>query len=500
MGVRSVCAVFGAAACLALAACSLGLVPDAQAQAPLPSAWRVQPPPGQDWQAEPLWGVPAFDAPAADHCRGNVRIDEQPGAGRHPQYPREPAWAESVAKSAADRRERHVLHDAAAPTAPLAAAPTPVQESGAQPGRAWPPALQRPRLAATVTAGMVDDNADFGEYLAYRERQRHLPTRQRDISERYRVEVRDAEGRPVPDAELALSWAGAREGLLWGRSDAAGNAWLHPRALLAPELLGSLQQLELQVRSGSHIARTGLQRGQKQALQLRLPLRAAPVARVPLDLVFLVDATGSMGDEIAKLKATVHSIAAQISALPSRPDLCLGLVAYRDQGDAFLLRTHDLTDRLGDFQRSLDRLHAGGGGDEPEALDEAWHEVVHRLSWRGSVGRQAATRLVVLIADAPPHLDGGAPHYDQDMAAALAKGIKLHAVGASGLNPSGEAVFRQLAQYTGGRFVFLTYRHAHEPSSGPGGETVHEVQNYSVDTLDRLIVRLVRDELAQRGG
>ena len=68
--------------------------------------------------------------------------------------------------------------------------------------------------------------------------------------------------------------------------------------------------------------------------------------------------------------------------------------------------------------------------------------------------------------------------------AALAKGIKLFAVGASGLDPVGEYVFRQAAQYTGGRFVFLTYAHA------------HEVRDYSVETLDRLIVRLVREEMA----
>jgi hypothetical protein len=104
--------------------------------------------------------------------------------------------------------------------------------------------------------------------------------------------------------------------------------------------------------------------------------------------------------------------------------------------------------------------------------------------------------LVVLVSDAPPHLDYGTPYYDQDTAAALAKGIKLHAVGASGLNPQGEAVFRQMAQYTGGRFVFLTYKDAADPGSGPGSETVHDVKNYSVQTLDQLIVRLVKEELA----
>ena len=83
------------------------------------------------------------------------------------------------------------------------------------------------------------------------------------------------------------------------------------------------------------------------------------------------------------------------------------------------------------------------------------------------------------------------------MLAALGKGIKVFSVAASGQDSTGEIVQRQIAQYTGGRFIFLTYKNAADPSSGPGSETVHEVNNYSVDTLDALVVRLVREELAQ---
>jgi hypothetical protein len=175
-------------------------------------------------------------------------------------------------------------------------------------------------------------------------------------------------------------------------------------------------------------------------------------------------------------------------------------VAYRDRGDAFLLRSHDFTNDVGAFlQQALQPLQAGGGGDYPEAMNEALHETVHQLSWRGS----GATRMVILLADAPPHLDYGAPHYDDDMLAALGKGIKVFGVGASGLDRQGEFIQRQIAQYTGGKSVFLTYARAHDPASGPGRETTHDVKDYSVDTLDRLVVRLVTDELAKgaaRGG
>jgi Mg-chelatase subunit ChlD len=233
-----------------------------------------------------------------------------------------------------------------------------------------------------------------------------------------------------------------------------------------------------------------LQRGQKSSVEVQLA-RANPPSRAKLDLVFLVDATGSMGDEIDKLKSSLRSITEEVARLPSHPDLCLGLVAYRDRGDDFFVRSHDLTNDVNAYQGELNALQAGGGGDEPEAMNEALHEAVHHISWRGD----QTTRLVVLVADAPPHLDYGGPQYDDDMLAALGKGIKLMGVGASGLNKQGEYIQRQMAQYTGGRFIFLTYADASNPASGPGRETVHDVRNYSVQTLDRLVVRLVREEL-----
>ena len=386
------------------------------------------------------------------------------------------ALAKSSAAPAIAERSRDSSSEAAAMHAPQAP-----QAMSAQPPR---PAHE------SVTAGVVDDNADFGEYLAYRERNRHLSLRTRDITERYALTVHDARGRPVPDAEVAV-YAGTRALPLWARTDAGGRAWLHPSA--AAPWPASASLLEVQVRDPRSGARGAalLQRGQKDQLQVRLD-RSVATPRPQLDIAFLIDATGSMGDEIDKLKRSMRAVADQIAHLPSQPDLCFALVSYRDRGDAFFVRGSDFTNDLPAFQRQLEQLRAGGGGDMPEALNEALHTTVHRLSWRGD----GTARIVLLVADAPPHLDYGAPYYDNDAIAALAKGIKLFAVGASGLDPLGEAVFRQAAQYTGGRFVFLTYADARNPSSGPGRETLHDVRNYSVETLDKLIVRLVGDEMA----
>jgi len=459
------------------------------------SAQLAWPEPRPEPQPQPmpvplLRNQPNFQAPSATHCARPVGIREIPGMP--------PAQWQGSASSRDDavRAERSAREDTArtarvAPAAP-AAAPAPGLQARreAAPDFAPPrPQPQAPQGHAPVTAGVVDDNADFAAYLAFRGRTR-VEHRPRDVRERYLLEVKDARGRPVGDAEVAVQ--GASGYAAWVRTDTGGRAWLHPDAF-DPARSGAYEVLAR--KDGSHGAAV-LRRGQRSAVEVVLGAALAP-QRARLDLVFLVDATGSMADEIDKLKATLRTITAEVAGLPSRPDICLALVAYRDRGDAFVLRSHDFSNDVGAFLRqALYPLHAAGGGDYPEAMSEALHETVHELSWRGS----GTTRMVILLADAPPHLHHGAPHYDEAMLAALGKGIKVFGVGASGLDRQGEFIQRQIAQYTGGKFVFLTYADPHRPGSGPGRETTHDVKDYSVDTLDRLVVRLITEELAKAPG
>lgn len=453
----------------------------------------------------PMQMKPNFSSPSAPHCARPIQTVEVPGRPAAQWPERAPAFAKGARgdDEVRARAETAAPASAAAPPPPAAPAPSESRSASADaaasekpaasflPQPAPPESRQRLPRHEVVTAGMVDDNADFSSYLQFRQRNAGVPHRERDVSERHLLQVRTAAGDVVPDAEVAVR--AANGAAMWARTDAGGRAWLHPRAFDG----GNSTVYEVVARKNGRQATGFLRRGQKSAVEITLDAAAAQ-QRARLDLVFMVDATGSMGDEIAKLRATLHTIAREVAALPSRPDTCFGLVAYRDQGDAFLLRRHDLTNDLSGFQRVLDSLQAAGGGDYPEAMNEALHDAVHHINWRGD----GATRLVVLLADAPPHLDYGGPQYDEDMLAALGKGIKVFGVGASGLDTQGEYVQRQIAQYTGGRFVFLTYRQATNPASGPGRETVHEVSNYSVDTLDRLIVRLVSEELGKlpKGG
>jgi len=377
---------------LLLAACA-GSFDESTAHAaglePWPPAWQDTP---QDSGID--FTTPSFDAPSASNCHRLPTTTEVSGGGRQAaggwRRGREDEVARDALSSPPLRKESKAAGEPAALAESHAA---PASKSALAGGLAsdastafapspWPqPSQTVPQRPAheTVTAGVVDDNADFGEYLNYRQRHTGLPVHERDISERYLLEVTDALGRPVHDAEVAVQRAGVAEPVMWARTDTAGRVWLHPRAFISPN--GNDERaLSVAVRKGGVQGRAALLRGQMQAVQLRL--NAQPAATTRLDLVFLIDATGSMGDEIAKLKTSMHAMAQQISQLPGRPDICYGLVAYRDRGDVYLTRTHDFTDNLGAFQKVLANVQASGGGDTPEALNEALHEVVHGLSWR----------------------------------------------------------------------------------------------------------------------
>ena len=224
------------------------------------------------------------------------------------------------------------------------------------------------------------------------------------------------------------------------------------------------------------------------AVTLDADTARAPVA---LDVMFVIDATGSMGDEIEQLKANLASISDRLEQLPAQPDVRFAMTVFRDRGDAFVTRTFDFTSDIKAFQVALRAVEADGGGDTPESVNAALYDAVHKPAWRGG----DTVSLAFLIGDAAPHLDyQDDPDYTTSVVAAAQRGIKIEPIASSGLDDQGEYIFRQVAELTGGRFSFLTYGAAGAPE--PGDATTTHVKDYSVLSLDDLVVRLVGEELA----
>lgn len=341
----------------------------------------------------------------------------------------------------------------------------------------------RPYVAPSIEAGEVDDNLRWQEYLDYRRNYLGPPVHDVDVSERYVITVSGRDGRPVPNAQVRVS---AGEAVIFeGRTYANGKTLFFPRAF--PETEG-VNEFRLHVEKGGAGLSQVFRRDAKLEWAATLDVEVSYPGGVPLDVLFLLDATGSMADEIAQLKATLLSISSRISDLPSQPDLRFGMVTYRDRGDEFITRVYDFTSDVSRFLDSIRGVTADAGGDTPESLNEALHDAVHEPEWR--LGD--AIRLVFLLADAPPHLDYQQDYdYAVEMGQAHRRGIKIFSIASSGLDSQGEYIFRQIAQHTMGRFIFIVYGGGAE-----GPSTPHDVSDYTVERLDDLVVRLVQEELA----
>eukprot|EP01052_Picozoa_sp_SAG31_P019513 SAG31_NODE_1426_length_8393_cov_3.363275_2_plen_812_part_00 len=118
----------------------------------------------------------------------------------------------------------------------------------------------------------------------------------------------------------------------------------------------------------------------------------------PLDVVLMLDCTGSMGAWIAAAKAKLLAITTQLRDWFTTPGaLRVGFVGYRDHNDHMQLEVAPLTVEVQDVQAVVDRQQATGGGDEPEDVAGAFQEALG-LDWRAD-----ATKLLIHIADAPCH-------------------------------------------------------------------------------------------------
>ena len=331
-----------------------------------------------------------------------------------------------------------------------------------------------------LTGGSVDDNEHFGDYLDYREQllQWGIQVRDVDPSGRVVITVSGGLGLPVAGTEVHVGWQGGAATLL---TTADGSVRFHAEAYGAGD--GPFT-----VAAGNVSAEA--ERDSELLLDTDLATVGAEDA-VALDVLFLLDATGSMSDEIDQLKATIQEVAQRIAGLPGDVHTRMGMTLYRDLEDSFVTATFDFTDYVDDFADALGEVVADGGGDYPEALDEALEEALALPSWRPASG---TVQLVFLVADAPPQIGRQVRvPYNESMIDAAGRGIKIFPVSSSGTDDQAEFVFRQLAQFTGGRYVFLTYGAAGRATGASSDITEEDYENLS---LDDLIVRTIAEEIA----
>ena len=144
-----------------------------------------------------------------------------------------------------------------------------------------------------------------------------------------------------------------------------------------------------------------------------------------IDVVFVLDTTGSMADLIQTAKEKIWSIATTMASAQQTPDIRIGLVAYRDRSDAYVTKVVDLSDDLDSVYATLMDFAADGGGDTPESVNKALNDAVHQMSWNE---QDQAYKVIFLVGDAPPHMDYNEVQYPEIVASALEKGIVVNTI------------------------------------------------------------------------
>jgi len=333
-----------------------------------------------------------------------------------------------------------------------------------------------------LTAGVWDDNLNFDIFQSYRneEFQNKPYGPAYDTSDRIVITVVDEDGNPIPSAQVQINDA--------SHTYLSAPTATDGRVLFFPQHDGAQSLDGLTITASAPAGQPGVQpltqpipQGSAWTITLPGAQRQLPKA---LDLAFVIDATGSMSDELEYLKTEVQGISDAVHASHADVSIRYALIVYRDTGDDYVTRVFDFTSDLSTFKTNLSAQSAEGGGDFPEAMHLALGHA-NLLSWRG--GNTA--RLGFLVADAPPHFHDVGPSYT-NIDSLRARGVKLYPVASSGVDSSAELIMRTGALATLGRYIFLT------DDSGVGDPHADpHIPCYQVQKLNTLIARMIASEL-----
>ena len=157
-----------------------------------------------------------------------------------------------------------------------------------------------------------------------------------------------------------------------------------------------------------------------------LPVEKPVIEGPTIELVFCLDATGSMSGLISTAKEKIWSIVSELSQTQPAPTIKLGMVFYRDRGDAYITKVVPMTFDIDSVYTELLAIQAGGGGDSPESVNQALHEAVSQMNWtRGN----NVYKTVFLVGDCAPHMDyKNDVKYQVTCKLASEKGITLNTI------------------------------------------------------------------------
>ena len=175
---------------------------------------------------------------------------------------------------------------------------------------------------------------------------------------------------------------------------------------------------------------------------------AGSAEAIDSEVVFVLDTTGSMSGLIEGAKQKIWSLAGGIIQRTGG-QVRIGLVPYRDRGDAYVTRMFPLTDNLDQVYSDLQGFRAEGGGDAPESVNQALFEAIAEIRWSDA---PRVMRTVFLVGDCPPHMDyPDDVQYPKTCAMAFEKGIVINTVQCGG-DPATTPIWKEIAERTQGAY------------------------------------------------
>lgn len=173
------------------------------------------------------------------------------------------------------------------------------------------------------------------------------------------------------------------------------------------------------------------------------------VERPSVEVMFVLDTTGSMGGLIAAAKEKIWSIANTLATADPAPAIRMGLVGYRDRGDAYVTTVTPLSDDLDAVYTQLMQYRADGGGDGPESVNQALYEAVTKPDWSPD---NATYRVIFLVGDAPPHMDyQDDVKYTESCRLAARQDIVINTI-QCGAMPETKPIWRKIAHLAEGTY------------------------------------------------
>ena len=301
-------------------------------------------------------------------------------------------------------------------------------------------------------------------------------------SRRVAVRVADAAGKRLPNVPVSLEQG---QKTIWStRTDNLGEAslWIDPFHAQAGSEDITLVINGVQQPGTPKVTAWDVQQEEADVNFYQITGAKEPAKKA--DIAFIVDATGSMGDEIAFLKKDLMNILDRVKGGQGDIELRTGTVFYRDEGDDYVTKYSQFTD---DYRQTIQYIamqNARGGGDHPEAVHTALETGLQNLDWNAS----ARARIAFLVLDAPAHQDhqGVIESLQRSIENYAKYGIKIIPVFCSSPTKECEFMCRYFSILSGGTYVFLT------DDSGVGGDHIEaSVGDFQVEALNDLLVRLI---------